>query len=181
MTSVGTIGRGWRRAALVTAAVAAACALAPATAPAADCPAEAAPPDAVRCLINAQRAERKVPALRTDARLARAAQRYADRLGTSGPLTHQLDGGPTALERIAASGYGGRGRAFDFSEVLGRSFGDAASPDQRVQAWLDDTQIRRALLARRFRDLGIGTSTSGDTTTYVVLIAVVLKPRTPRR
>jgi uncharacterized protein YkwD len=181
MMSVGTTRRAWRRAALVVAGLAAACAVTPATAPAADCPAEATPPDAVLCLLNAQRAGRKVPALRTDARLARAAQRYADRLGTSGPLSHQLDGGPTAPERIAASGYGGRGRAIDFTEVLGRSFGDAAPPDQRVQAWMDDTRIRRALLARRFRDLGVGTTTSGDTTTYVVVIAVVLKPRTPRR
>ena len=172
MTGVGTIA---------AVAVAAACAIAPAASAAADCPADAAPPDAVLCLLNAQRADRKVPAVRTDARLARTAQRYADRLGTTGPLTHQPDGAPSPMERIAASGYGGRAHAFDFSEVLGRSFGDAASTDQRMQAWMDDTQIRRALLARRFRDLGVGTTTSGDTTTYVVVIAVVLKPPTRRR
>jgi hypothetical protein len=36
-------------------------------------------------------------------------------------------------------------------------------------------------MARRFRDLGVGTSTAGGTTTYVVEIAVVLKRPTPRR
>jgi uncharacterized protein YkwD len=181
MARIDSTGRARRRGALVVAALVAAGAITPTAAPAAGCATEAAAPDAVLCLVNAQRAGRKVGPLRADTRLTRVAQRFADRLGPGGPLTHQLEGGPSPQARIAASGYGGRTRAFDFSEILGRSFGDAAPPDQRVRAWMDDTQIRRALLARRFRDLGVGASTSGDTTTYVVVIAVALKPRAPKR
>jgi uncharacterized protein YkwD len=175
----GRLRRRVRVRAVTIAAAAAAFSVSAAPAPAAPldaCPPSAAPRDAVVCLLNAQRAVRDVAPLRTDARLAAAARRFAAALGTSGPLAHRLEGGPSPQARIAAGGYGaGRGKGFDFTEVLGRSFGAAATPDQRVQAWLDDDVIRRALLTRRFRDIGVGTSTSGDTTTYVVVVAVPVK------
>jgi uncharacterized protein YkwD len=165
------------RAVIVAAAVAAVSTAAPAGGTAMPpCSPTAAPPDAVLCLVNAARGARSVAPLRADTRLTGAAQRFAAALGTSGPLTHRLEGGPSAQARIAASGYGGgRDKGFDFTEVLGRSFGAAATPEQRVQAWLGDDVIRRALLTKRFRDIGVGTRTSGDTTTYVVVVAVPLK------
>jgi uncharacterized protein YkwD len=174
-------GRVRHRAVILAAAVAAVSAAVSTAAPAQGtaipaCPPTAAPPDAVLCLVNAARAARSVAPLRADTRLTGATQRFAAALGTSAPLTHRLEGGPSAQARIAASGYGGgRDKGFDFMEVLGRSFGAAATPEQRVQAWLGDDVIRRALLTRRFRDIGVGTRTSGDTTTYVVVVAVPLK------
>jgi uncharacterized protein YkwD len=179
MRRIDTIRRAVPGPLTTVAAVSAALATAPpATAPAAPaCPENAAVRDAIVCRVNARRAARHVPLLRLDAHLTATAQRYAESLGTTGPLTHELRGKGSPARRIDAGGYGGRRRIVDFAEVLGRSFGGAATPDQRVHDWLDDTPIRRSLLAERFRDVGLGTATAGGTTTYVLLVAVTTARR----
>jgi uncharacterized protein YkwD len=177
MRRIGTIRGPVPGLLTATAAVSAALATAaPPAAPAAaaSCPEDAAVPGAIVCRINAARAARHVPPLRSDARLAGAARRYAIALGTTGPLTHALRGTGSPERRIEAGGYGGRRGVFDFAEVLGRSSGGAATPDQRTQDWLRDTPIRRSLVSRRFRDVGVGSATAGDTTTYVLLVAVTV-------
>lgn len=141
------------------------------------CPVDAAARDAIVCRVNDQRAARHEPLLRLDAHLTATAKRYAEALGTTRPLTHELRGKGSPAKRIAAGGYGRGRRIVDFAEVLGRSFGGAATPARRVRDWLEDPPIRRALLARRFRDVGVGTVTAHDTTTYVLIVAVTTARR----
>jgi uncharacterized protein YkwD len=125
---------------------------------------------ALACLIDRARAERDLPALHVDARLQRAAQRYARQLKPARPLAHKGSGGSTPLERVAASGYP-RGTAFTAAETLGRSHGTLAAPATRVAHWLSDKSTRRLLMSGAYRDIGIGVVTSGDLTTFVVEVA----------
>jgi uncharacterized protein YkwD len=135
--------------------------------PAASSP--AAVRSAVACLIDAARAQRRLPALHRDARLASAARRFAATLDPAKPLTHRGRGGTTPLDRIAAAGYGGG--TFTAAETLGRAHGALATPAQRVRIWLADKTIKKLLLSAKYRDVGVGTSVRGGTTTYVVELA----------
>jgi uncharacterized protein YkwD len=130
--------------------------------------------DAVACLIDAARAGHRLPKLHRDAHLAKAAAKYASALDPTKPLTHKGKGGTTPLDRIAAAGYGGG--TFTAAETLGRAYGALATPAQRVQVWLSDKTIKKLLLSSKYRDVGVGISVHGTTTTYVVEVARAGKP-----
>jgi uncharacterized protein YkwD len=123
---------------------------------------------AITCLLNAARDD-GAP-LRTDARLARAAQRFARSLDPAKPLTHTGHDETSPLDRIAAVGYP-RGGSFSAAETLGRSRGSLTTPARRVKNWLASASTRRLLTSARYRDIGIGVVTDGTTTTFVVEVA----------
>jgi uncharacterized protein YkwD len=124
---------------------------------------------AIACLLDAARAEQRLPALHRDARLASAAQRFAAALDINKPLTHTGRGGTTPLDRIAAAGYGGG--TFTAAETLGRARGAPATPAERVRVWLESKSIKKLLLSGKYRDVGVGVSVRGGMTTYVVELA----------
>ncbi|HWI72396.1 MAG TPA: CAP domain-containing protein [Baekduia sp.] len=126
---------------------------------------------ALRCLIDAARADRSLAGLKADARLQSAAQKFARALDPGKPLTHAGRGGSTPLDRIADSGYARGASGFTAAETLGRSHGSLSTPAARVKAWLADAGTRRLLLGARYRDVGIGVVSRGDVTTFVVEIA----------
>jgi uncharacterized protein YkwD len=124
---------------------------------------------AIACLLDEARAERHLPALHRNARLASAAGRFAGRLDINKPLTHTGRGGTTPIDRIAAAGYGGG--SFTAAEALGRARGALATPAARVRIWLESPSIKKLLLSRTYRDVGVGVSVRGGMTTYVVELA----------
>jgi uncharacterized protein YkwD len=124
---------------------------------------------AIACLLDAARAEQRLPALHRDARLASAAGRFADALDINKPLTHTGKGGTTPIDRIAAAGYGGG--TFTAAEALGRAKGALATPAARVRTWLKSKAIKKLLLSGTYRDVGVGVSVRGGMTTYVVELA----------
>jgi uncharacterized protein YkwD len=127
---------------------------------------------AIGCLIEAARAERGLRPLKDDARLRRAAQKFARALDPAERLTHAGSGGSTPLDRVADSGYARGAPGFSAAETLGRSRGSLSTPATRVTAWLADASTRRLLLGAKYRDLGIGVVSRGDVTTFVVEIGV---------
>jgi uncharacterized protein YkwD len=123
---------------------------------------------AITCLLNGAR-DNGAP-LRADIRLNRAAQRFARALDPAKPLTHTGRGETSPLDRIAAVGYP-RGGSFSAAEALGRSRGSLTTPARRVKNWLASPSTRRLLTSARYRDIGIGVVTDGNTTTFVVEVA----------
>jgi uncharacterized protein YkwD len=123
---------------------------------------------AIICLLNAARDDEA--ALRPNVTLGRAAQRFARTLDPAKPLTHTGHGDTSPLDRIASAGYP-RGAAFSAAETLGRSRGSLATPARRVKSWLASASTRRLLTSARYRDVGVGVVTRGDTTTFVVEVA----------
>ena len=131
----------------------------------------AATRSAIACLIDAARAERELPALKADTRLRTAAQRFARSLDPAKPLTHAGPGGSTPLSRIADAGYARGGAGFSAAETLGRSKGSLATSRTRVRKWLAAAATRKLLLSAKYRDIGVGVVTRGDTATFVVEVA----------
>jgi uncharacterized protein YkwD len=126
---------------------------------------------AITCLLNAARDGRKLPAVRGDDRLHRAAQGFARALDPAKPLTHVGHGGTSPLDRVADSGYARGAASFSAAETLGRSRGTLATPARRVESWLASPGTRRLLLNARYRDIGVGVVSQGGQTTYVVEVA----------
>jgi uncharacterized protein YkwD len=141
----------------------------------ADAPATAASVSATRsaiaCLIDAARAERHRPALRRDAHLQLAAQRWARTLGPTRPLSHAGRDGSTPITRIADAGYARGADGFSAVETLGRSQGSLTTPAARVASWLKSPATRRLVLSAKYRDVGVGVVTAGDAATFVVELA----------
>jgi uncharacterized protein YkwD len=136
---------------------------------------------AIRCLLDAARAERDVPALRDEPHARAAAQRFADRLDPVRPLSHIGHRDSTVQDRLAAAGYAhGSRNAFDAGEALGRSVGRSSTPSARVTSWLADGPTRRILLSRRYRDVGIGVAVAHGKVTFVVDLAARRGTVSPR-
>lgn len=171
-------------AALAALAPASAVAAAPPTCTGADVPATAASAPATRsaiaCLVSAARTARGLPALRRDARLQAAAQKWARSLDPDRPLTHAGRDGSTPLTRIADAGYARGADGFGAAETLGRSQGSLATPAARVAAWLRSPSTRRLLLSGKYRDVGVGVVTAGDEATFVVEVASRTTAKQPK-
>ena len=152
-----------RRAAACPAAVAILFALGPAPAPAATrCAGASAAPSAaaavarqraVVCEINRVRRGHGLAPVRRDARLARAAARYAQAMVVGRFFSHTSPGGSTLHDRLRAAGY----RGVAAGETLAWAEGRLAAPRAIVRSWMRSGPHRRVLLGR-YRHVGVGVA-----------------------
>src|SRR5262249_55047139 len=106
---------------------------------------------ATLCLLNAERAARGLGPLRSNSRLARAAQGHAADMVDRGYFAHGNYGA-----RIARTGWGRYRRTYTIGENLAYGTGGGATPRAIVVAWMDSAGHRANILQRRFRAIGIG-------------------------
>ncbi|MEA2123716.1 MAG: hypothetical protein QOI80_498 [Solirubrobacteraceae bacterium] len=107
--------------------------------------------DAVLCLMSAVREDQKLNALKDNAKLRKAGQRWANHLGKTGETTH----GKSVAEiprRIAKAGY----RASAVNEGLGLD-GKEGTPYGLVASMMTDFACTE-ILDPRFRDAGVGVN-----------------------
>ena len=102
------------------------------------------------CLMNQERAQQGLPALRLDRRLGRAAQRHSTSMVRRRYFAH----GPF-LRRIKRSGYLRGARSWSVGENIAWGAGDHGSPGSIVRAWMNSPGHRRNVLGR-FSHVGIG-------------------------
>ena len=111
-------------------------------------------PSATLCAVNAVRADRGLKALRSDAKLARAAQGHAQAMVSQKVFAHQLPGGATLGQRVRSAGFGGNGR-WGAGEVIAWGAGSRSTPAATVQAWLQSPPHKKIILNGRFRKGGV--------------------------
>jgi uncharacterized protein YkwD len=103
--------------------------------------------DAVVCLINQQRVNRHLPALRARRSLDRSAQKWTDQMVASGQFTHGVD----FAARITAAGFiwsaAGENIATGFE-----------TPRDVVSAWMGSTDHCRNILDPTYADIGTGVN-----------------------
>jgi uncharacterized protein YkwD len=125
---------------------------------------------AVVCLVNRERTKRKLPVLRASAPLGAAAGRYARLMVSDGFFDHVSPTGSTLRSRLAGAGYPGRG-ACTLGENIATASGKLGAPTEIVAAWMASPGHRRNILARDFREVGVGVASgmpaAGDGATYV--------------
>lgn len=111
---------------------------------------------------NAVRSKAHLPALRPDARLARAAQAHACDNARHGTYAHRGSDGSTLAQRLSRAGYPYRRAA----ENTGWGFRSAASA---LHWWMGSPPHRANLLNPRLKEIGIGLASGTDRKLYWVL------------
>ncbi|MFE1559122.1 CAP domain-containing protein [Streptomyces sp. NPDC058734] len=146
--------------------------LVPAAAPSAtaagcDAAAAARPPgggvaerDAVLCLINAQRAQRGLPALTANTAMTNAARQHAGaavQLKWWGPWKDSHTDprtGSTPQSRVMAAGYCPDPRSWAVSEITYNGWGGSGTPNSAVKWWMNSPGHRAIILDASLRDFG---------------------------
>ena len=111
---------------------------------------------AVRCLVNAERRARGLPALGADGRLARAARRHGSDMVARRYFSHVTPEGADVHDRLRKAGYLKSGRSWAVGENLAWLGGSRATPRRIVRAWMGSPSHRRNILTGGFRGVGIG-------------------------
>jgi uncharacterized protein YkwD len=111
---------------------------------------------AILCLHNETRAEHRLPALRENARLRKAALRHSRAMVANGFFEHTTPAGISMVDRIMRSRYVRRDQGWSLGENLAWGTGSLATPRGAVQAWMDSPGHRANLLKRSYRELGVG-------------------------
>ncbi len=107
--------------------------------------------NAVRCLINDDRAARDRRRLSDDGKLRRAARRHNKAMLGKNCWSNQCPGEPRLERRIRDSGYLKGARRWSYGEV----FGCADTPRAMLSTWLGKNFARGNIRERAFRDVGV--------------------------
>lgn len=128
---------------------------------------------AVLCLVNRERAERGLPELRRDERLARAAGRHSSDMVRRGYFDHASPGGGSVIDRVRSAGYLAGGGAWSVAENIAWGSGAHETPARIVAQWMRSPGHRSNILERGLRDAGVGAADGsprgGAGATYTVV------------
>lgn len=113
---------------------------------------------ATLCLLNEQRSQHGLPALRSQPELAQAAGDYAADMVAWQFFGHVTPGGRSLSNRIDASGYLRPAGIWALGENIAWASGTISTPRQVVAAWMASPPHRANVLERAFRDIGVGVA-----------------------
>jgi uncharacterized protein YkwD len=99
--------------------------------------------------VNAERKKAGVPPLRPSSRLDQAAQRHAQDMLARHYFAHESPEGETVRERARAAGY-------DWVAIGENIAEGQLSVDEVMDTWMHSPPHRRNILARDFKELGVG-------------------------
>jgi uncharacterized protein YkwD len=109
---------------------------------------------ATLCLLNSERRERGLAALRRDLRLSTAAARHARDMVQRHYFSHDSPEGRGVLDRVLRSGYRSE-RGLIVGENLAWAQAARSTPRSVVRMWMASPGHRRNVLSRGWRDAGI--------------------------
>jgi len=133
---------------------------------------------AILCLHNQIRAERRLPMLRANARLRRAAAAHSSDMVSRGFFEHTTPSGVTMVDRIMATRYASPRVGWALGENLAWGTGGLATPRAVMTAWMESPGHRANVVKRAYREVGIGVvsgvpSDRGAGATYTADFGVV--------
>ncbi|MFP5380315.1 MAG: CAP domain-containing protein, partial [Vicinamibacteria bacterium] len=105
---------------------------------------------ATLCLLNPERAQRRLGRLSSEGQLATAARRYSAVMVRQGFFDHVGPGGSTLVSRVRGTRYlTGSVRRWWLGENLAWGAGEMATPRAIVRGWMNSDGHRRNVLDRR--------------------------------
>jgi len=115
---------------------------------------------ATLCLLNEERADRKLRRLKRVTALEGVADAYAKRMVRERFFEHTAPDGSTFLSRIKRTSYlrGSTIRRWSLGENIAWGTGARATPEGIVEAWMASPGHKRNILNARFTELGLGTA-----------------------
>lgn len=116
----------------------------------------------VQC-INLERVQHGLPTLRVSPALVTSARAHSADMGQRKYFDHNMPGGETWQARVIRSGYTLRGyRIWKAGEDIYWGAGLKSSPVAAVDAWMHSASHRAVILAKGFRDIGVGAVQAPD-------------------
>jgi uncharacterized protein YkwD len=112
--------------------------------------------DALACLHNRARTEKRLRTLARNRALAEAATGHARDMVVRGYFEHSTPEGERFDERIMDRGYARRADGWKVGENLIWAGRELATPEQLMNAWLASPGHRANILGRAYRELGLG-------------------------
>jgi uncharacterized protein YkwD len=114
---------------------------------------------ATLCLLNAERADHGLPALRANKRLTRAAKAYSARMVRRRFFAHVCPQGSTLKSRARSAKYLNKSvRDYSLGENLAWGSGSRSTPKSIVRGWMRSSAHRDVILDGRFEDVGVGVA-----------------------
>lgn len=113
---------------------------------------------AASCLVNQERERYRLPALRLNRRLARAALGHASDMVSRDYFSHDSAGGGSFIDRIFKTGYTSRHAFPSLGEDLAWGSGALGTARSIVDAWMASPDHRANILNHKFRDMGMGVA-----------------------
>jgi uncharacterized protein YkwD len=114
--------------------------------------------DAVLCLMNKERKRHGTSKLRSNARLEQAAHSHSAAMDQGNFFGHYAPDGSSPRSRIQNTGYSSGASAWGIAENILWGGGGQASPRRTVARWMASGAHRRAMLSKRYRQVGIGVA-----------------------
>ena len=106
------------------------------------------------CLLNRQRAQRGLGALRSNPQLALAARRHSRDM-----VVHDFFAHGDVLGRLSRAGYFRGRHAWSVGENIAWGAGSGATPGAIVSMWMHSPGHRANILNGRFHEIGVGLTT----------------------
>jgi uncharacterized protein YkwD len=134
---------------------------------------------ATLCLLNAERSDRGLAALKPHRSLERAALGHGGDMVEHSYFSHDGRNGSRPAQRIRAAGYLASGGAWRIGENLAWGTGELATPRAIVAAWMNSSGHRANILQPDYREVGISVlagnpaSRNGAGATFVTEFGVV--------
>jgi uncharacterized protein YkwD len=110
------------------------------------------------CLVNLERSQRGLRALRSNGRLARAADGHSHDMVRRSFFSHEAPGGSTMSTRIKRAGYLSGARSYTFAENIAWGTGEYGTPLSIMKSWMQSPGHRANILNGRFREIGVGVA-----------------------
>ena len=147
----------------------------------------AAAAQATLCLLNRERARRRLPPLRENGLLSAAAVAHSRDMVGGGYFEHTSADGRTVQDRLRAIGYV-RGLSASTGENIAYAVGTKSTPAAIVRLWMSSAGHREDILRPAFTEIGIGIalgapavdrSRQADSATYTTDFGGVFDPSLP--
>jgi uncharacterized protein YkwD len=120
----------------------------------------------VLCLVNRERADAGLGALKRSKKLERAAQKHTNRMRGTGCFDHECPGEADLGSRLDAVGYLGGGLlSWLYAENIAWGRDWRGTPSAIVDAWMDSPPHRANILSGNLRDIGVGFAKGTPTST----------------
>jgi hypothetical protein len=124
-------------------------------------------------LVNADRAQQNLPALKWDPALAQAAQAHAELMVQQGQLSHQYPGEPDLETRA--------GQAGSHFRSIAENVAQAQSPAALEKVWMNSPPHRANILDPRMTSIGVGIARKGGYDYAVLDFAATVESLEPEQ
>jgi uncharacterized protein YkwD len=111
---------------------------------------------ALICELRRIHARRKLPRLRVDDRLAKAARRHAADMVRHKYFSHYAPNGDSVADRARHTGYIKSTCSWNVGEVLAWGVAGRSTAAATVRAWMNSSEHRHILISSSYSDLGVG-------------------------